>query len=112
MALTQIPYGADQNADVWIAQKNSTVLINHWGGSRIKLEQMTNKELLISFSNYAKSRHQMPILDSYIEPLVDDYLQEQLLQQTPCTTHVCHICGGSNGHTIECTAWCGNTVTV
>lgn len=34
------------------------------------------------------------------------------LQQTPCKTHVCHICGGSNGHTIECTSWCGNTVTV
>lgn len=25
---------------------------------------------------------------------------------------VCHICGGKNGHTIECTSWCGNTVTI
>lgn len=34
------------------------------------------------------------------------------LQQTPCKANVCHHCGGSNGHTIECTAWAGKTVSV
>lgn len=42
---------------------------------------MNNKELLIDFIEYAKSRHVMPILHSNIEPLVDDYLRQQNLQQ-------------------------------
>lgn len=44
--------------------------------------------------------------------IAKEYARQQLLQQTPCKANVCHICGGSNGHTIECTSWCGNTVTV
>ena len=35
---------------------------------------MTNKELLIDFINYAKARHVITILDSHIDPLVEDYL--------------------------------------
>lgn len=42
---------------------------------------MNNKELLIDFIEYVKSRHIMPILHSNIEPLVDDYLHQQNLQQ-------------------------------
>jgi hypothetical protein len=32
-----------------------------------------------------------------------DLIRQQLLQQTPCKTHVCHICGSEDGHTPECT---------
>lgn len=42
---------------------------------------MNNKELLIDFIEYAKSRHVMPILHSNIEVLVDDYLRQQNLLQ-------------------------------
>ena len=42
---------------------------------------MNNKELLIDFINYAKSEYGMPIHKIDIEPLVDDYLRQQNLQQ-------------------------------
>ena len=32
-------------------------------------------------------------------------------KQTVCAKP-CHICGGINGHTTECTSWCGDTVVV
>lgn len=41
---------------------------------------LTEKELLINFINYAKSRHLMPILHSDIEPLVIDFLSEYEFQ--------------------------------
>lgn len=47
----------------------------------------------------------------HIVEMLNDFHQ-QLLQQTQCKTHVCHHCGGVDGHTIECTAWAGKTVTV
>jgi len=50
---------------------------------------MNNKELLIDFIEYAKSRHIMPILHSNIEPLVDDYLRQQNLQQCNVIRSVC-----------------------
>lgn len=51
---------------------------------------MTNKELLVDFINYCRNRHIMPILHDHIEPLADDYLSEQLLQQTQCKAHGGH----------------------
>jgi len=55
--------------------------------------------------------YQLDQLEKCLEELPKPEPQ-QLLQQTPCKTHVCHHCGGVDGHTIECTAWCGKTVTV
>ena len=43
---------------------------------------MNNKELLIDFTEYAKSRHVMPVLHSNIEPLVDDYLSSRNIGNT------------------------------
>ena len=55
---------------------------------------MYNKELLIDFIEYAKSMHVMPILHSNIEPLVDDYLRQQNLQQCSVMRSVCfNDCG-------------------
>jgi len=72
---------------------------------------MTNKELLIDFIEYAKSRHVMPILYSNIEPLVDDYLNQQNLQpcnisgSSPCTHSYKTIYIGV-GYVAQCTK-CG-----
>lgn len=50
---------------------------------------MNNKEILIDFIEYAKSRHVMPILHSNIEPLVDDYLSSRnTVRQELCLS--CH----------------------
>lgn len=43
---------------------------------------MNNKELLIDFIEYAKSRHILPVLHSNIEPLVDDYLSSRNIGNT------------------------------
>jgi hypothetical protein len=43
---------------------------------------MNNKELLIDFIDYAKSRHILPVLHSNIEPLVDDYLSSRNIGNT------------------------------
>ena len=43
---------------------------------------MTNKELLIDFINYAKTRHAIAILDSQIDPLVEDYFNDQKSNNT------------------------------
>lgn len=58
---------------------------------------MNNKELLIDFIEYAKSRHVMPILNSNIEPLVDDYLSSRNIGNT-------HVSGSwSIGRKVEVT---------
>lgn len=71
---------------------------------------MNNKELLIDFIEYAKSRHVMPILHSNIEPLVDDYLSSKnnskpivissALSGITCTARNCNhpAVGDYNGH--------------
>jgi len=43
---------------------------------------MNNKELLIDFIEYAKSRHILPVLHSNIEPLVEDYLSSRNIGNT------------------------------
>lgn len=60
---------------------------------------MNNKELLIDFIEYAKSRHVMPVLHSNIEPLVDDYLSSRNIGNTHVIRRqswVCNSCGFSD----------------
>jgi uncharacterized protein (DUF427 family) len=70
-----------------------------------------NIELQIKnlFANSDKLDEDGFIADFYY--IANEYVRQQLLHKTLCDT-VCHICGGSNGHTIDCTSWCGNTVTI
>lgn len=65
---------------------------------------MNNKELLIDFIEYAKSRHIMPVLHSNIEPLVDDYLSSRNIGNT-------HVSGSfinelAKGHIDKCKDAC------
>jgi hypothetical protein len=60
---------------------------------------MNDKELLIDFIEYVKSRHVMPVLHSNIEPLVDDYLSSRNIGNTHVIRRqnwVCNSCGFSD----------------
>jgi hypothetical protein len=94
---------------------NGKALLSGFEFENIKLEQMNNKELLIDFIEYAKSRHVMPILHSNIEPLVDDYLHQQNLQQCNVSGALPHPCvdplfeiKGCDMPKGSCSACCGN----
>lgn len=88
---------------------NGKALLSGFEFENIKLEQMNNKELLIDFIEYAKSRHVMPILHSNIEPLVDDYLRQQNLQQCSVSRRFdgCSTCK-NNIPGVEAGLWCIN----
>ncbi len=73
------------------------------------IENILNKYVI-----EAPSMGRSVILADRIDEVAED-IRQFLLQQCSVSgrsEQVCHICGGENGHTIECTSWCGNTVTV
>ena len=57
---------------------------------------MTNKEIWVKIINDARwydgSPHTLEKMIRHFE--AQGYVVSQLLQQTPCTTHVCPKCGG------------------